>query len=196
MKKEELIESLKQKGFNEKIINAFNKVKREEFMLEELKDYAYEDNAFPIGYGQTISQPYTIAFMLSLLELKDNLKILEIGSGSGYVLCLLNEISKNSKIIGIERIKELAEKSKEKLKIFNNIKIIYGNALKFNLKEKFDRILVSAASDKIEKKFLNMLKKEGILVMPIKNYIVKIKKNKKLEIEKYYGFVFVPLVKE
>ena len=90
--KNSLIEYLKSEKFDKKILNAFSIVKREDFLPEGLRDYAYIDQPLPIGDGVTISQPYTIAFMLSLLELKDNQKILEIGSGSGYVLGLINKI--------------------------------------------------------------------------------------------------------
>ena len=110
-KKEILIQSLKKKGFSEHILKAFSAVERGDFMLNEIKDYAYEDNAFPIGFQQTISQPYTIAAMLELLQLKKNLKVLEIGSGSGYVLSLISNITGGKgKVYGIERIKELADK--------------------------------------------------------------------------------------
>ena len=121
MNKEELIALLRRERFSENILNAFEKVRREDFVPEGLKEKAYENAPLPIGYGAAISQPYTIAFMLDLLELKDNLKILEIGSGSGYVLALMNEISLNSKIYSIERIKELVDSSREVLKGKKNI---------------------------------------------------------------------------
>lgn len=196
MNKDELIKSLKEKGFDEKIIKAFSNVRREDFFLADLKENAYEDNAFPIGYSQTISQPYTIAFMLKLLELGDNQDILEIGSGSGYVLALISNISKNSKIIGIERIKELVENSKEKLKYYQNINIVHANGLDIKSKQKFDRILVSASAEEIPTQFFNMLKKDGILVMPVKQDIIKLEKlGRKNKIKKYPGFVFVQLMK-
>ena len=198
MNKKELILSLKSNGFNEKILNAFNKVKREDFIPNELKEYSYEDNAFPIGNEQTISQPYTIAFMLNLLELKNKQKILEIGSGSGYVLALINEISKNSKVYGIERVHELAEKSRKILDNYKNIKILHGNALDLiNEFGKFDRILVSASSSKMPEKLINHLNENGILAIPIKNSIFQIKKTKnKIFKKESPGFVFVPLIEE
>ena len=114
MNKQQLIQELKKEGFSDKILKAFETIKREDFIPEKFKEYAYENESLPIEEGATISQPYTIAFMLNLLELKDNQKILEIGSGSGYVLALINEISKNSEIYGIERIKGLVESSDRK----------------------------------------------------------------------------------
>ena len=92
MNKTQLLNSLKQKGFSQQILNAFESVKREDFIPQELKSNAYEDIPLPIGKGQTISQPYTIAIMLSLLDLKKSQKVLEIGSGCGYVLALISKI--------------------------------------------------------------------------------------------------------
>ena len=117
MNKQQLLLSLKQKGFSKEILNAFSKIPRENFIPPQLKSKAYEDTALPIGKAQTISQPYTIAMMLSLLKLKPNQKVLEVGSGCGYVLALISEITK-SKVYGIEIIKELAEKSKQNLEMF------------------------------------------------------------------------------
>ena len=194
MDKKQLIESLKE-NFDEKIIKAFSRVKREDFVSKSLKELAYEDIPLPIGQGQTISQPYTIAFMLNLLDLKDNLDILEIGSGSGYVLALINEISKNSKIIGFERIKQLAENSKKVLKKYKNIKIINKNGFKGIPNKKFDRILISASASKIPEHLYSQLNDNGIIVACVQNSIFQIKKNKnKIEIKEFPGFIFVPLV--
>ncbi len=203
MKKKQLIKSLKQQRFSNKIIKAFEKIKREDFISKELKKHTYEDQPLPIGQGQTISQPYTIAFMLNLLELpesnnKNNLKILEIGSGSGYVLALINEISKNSEIYGIERIKQLADKSKKVLKQYKNIKIINADGTK-GLKSQapFNRILISASADKIPQKIISQLSFKGIMVCVVKNSILQIKRElKQTKIKEFPGFVFVPLVNE
>src|SRR3989344_5781941 len=98
MNKSQLINSLKQEGFSKEILNAFDKVPRENFIPDEIREEAYEDIALALENGATISQPYTIAFMLQLLDVKPNQKILEIGSGCGYVLALISELSPNSKI--------------------------------------------------------------------------------------------------
>ncbi len=198
MKKEELIKRLRSRNFPETIIKAFEKVDREKFIPEEYRRRAYEDIPLPIGYEATISQPYTIAFMLNHLKVKDRQKILEVGSGSGYVLALLSELSPNGKIFGIERIKELAESSQEKLKDYNNVKVIYGNGSKGLPEEApLERILVSAASNKIPKKLIEQLDFDGIMVIPIKNSIVVITKTKEgNKIEEYIGFRFVPLIEE
>ncbi len=194
MNKEDLIKILKSDGFSKKTIEAFEKVNREDFTPKEFKEFAYENEPIHLAKESTISQPSTIAFMLDLLELKDNLKILEIGSGSGYVLALINEISKNSKIYGIEIISELVKKSKHILEKNKNIKIIEGNGSK-GLKEyaPFDRILISAEANEIPQ-ILDQLKENGILVVPIENSIWKIKTNPLIK-EEFPGFIFVPLKK-
>lgn len=198
MNKLGLLKHLKEKGFDTKIVAAFRYVKREDFIPKEFKAQAYEDIALPLGYGQTISQPYTIALMLSLLELKDNQTILEIGSGCGYALALTAYLSNFSTIYGIERISELVEKSKYLLRDHKNIKIINADGSK-GLKDKapFDRILVSASGDEIPKELIKQLKKDGILVMPLKGSIIQLKKisETKNTIKEFPGFAFVPLIK-
>lgn len=202
-KKQLLLESLKQKNFSKEILNAFSKVKREKFISEELKDNAYEDAALPTEKGQTISQPYTIAIMLSLLKLKKGQKILEIGSGCGYVLALLSKIvGKKGKVFGIEIINELVESSKKNLSEYKNIEIYNGNG-KIGLSEKapFSRILISAASNKIPERLIPQLENRGILVAPLGSKtgqsLIAFKKTSKgeLEIKKEIpGFIFVPLI--
>ena len=204
MNKPQLMSHLRKQGFSENIVKAFEKVKREEFVLPEHKAYTYEDNPLPIGFGATISQPYTIAFMLDKLELEKNpkLKVLEIGSGSGYVLALLKEITKG-KIYGVEIIKELVDKSKETLKKLNykNIKVINKSGFK-GLPENapYDRILVSAACSNLEtaKNLVSQLKENGIIVASVKWSVFKIKKEKGeiTEVKEFPGFAFVPLVEE
>lgn len=217
MDKQKLIEFLRAEGFNKNVIRAFSKIKREDFISSDFKKHAYNNEPLPIGVGATISQPYTIAFMLELLELKNNLKILdkgikmkilekgikmkilEIGSGSGYVLDLVNEICKDSLIYGIEINKKLVIKSKEILKEKKNIKIVYGDGSEGLTKfGKYDRILISAASDKIPSHLYPQLNKNGILVCPVRNSIFQIKKlnEKDYKIKEFPGFVFVPLRKE
>ncbi len=198
MKKEELIRSLKYRGFSKKILTAFEKVPRENFVPGDLKKYSYEDKPLPIGGGQTISQPYTIAFMLSLLELRNKQKILEVGSGSGYVLALINEISKNSEIYGIERVKKLAERSKKVLEDNKNIIVIHGDGSKgVPDKAPFDRILVSAAASEVPQKLVKQLKVGGVMVSSVRSSIVFLKKyTNENKIKEYPGFRFVPLVEE
>jgi len=197
MNKQTLIRSLKFHKFPKKILHAFEIVPRESFIPEQVKKHAYEDRPLPIGGGQTVSQPYTIAFMLNLLGFRDNMNILEVGSGSGYVLALIDQISKKSKIYGIERIKQLAERSKKVLKR-KNITIICGDGSK-GLKEKapFDRILVSASCQELPQKLVQQLKVGGILVAPVRTTVVYLKKYRnENKIQEFPGFFFVPLIEK
>jgi len=197
MNKTKLLSSLKSHGFSEKIITAFKKVKREDFVPEEYKKYSYDDNPLPIGQSQTISQPYTIAFMLDLLELKkdSNHKVLEIGSGSGYVLALLSEITKG-KIFGVEIVKSLADKSKNTLENNKNITIINKSGFHgFPSRAPYDRILISAACPEIPTHLISQLKNNGIIVASVNWSIIKMVKRKdKIKTQEFPGFVFVPLV--
>lgn len=191
-----LIDSLKRQNCEENIISAFQKVRREDFLPEHLKPYAYEDIALPLEDGSTTSQPSTIAFMLSLLDSKQNQKILEIGSGSGYVLALISEIIKNGKIYGLEINKNLAIKSANILKDDSNISVFHrSGSLGLPDFAPFDRILVSASfrDMRIPYQIAEQLKESGILIAPVKSSIFKIKKiNGKFEEKEYYGFAFVP----
>lgn len=193
MNKQDLLKELKGESFSNKIIKAFSKIKREKFISKELTQYAYLNQPLPIASGATISQPYTIAFMLDLLELDNNQKILEVGSGSGYVLALMNELSRNSQIYGIEIIESLVIKSK---KLLPKISIIQGDGSKgLPKKAPFDRILVSASADKIPEHLFKQLKNNGILVIPVRNSIYQIKKiNNKTHTKEFPGFIFVPLI--
>ena len=217
MQKSELLFSLKKKGFSKKILNAFEKVSREKFVPEKLKPRAYEDTALPIGEEQTISQPYTIATMFSLLDVRKNQKVLEIGSGCGYVLALLSELvgekskseiythssskPNDGKVFGVEIIKELAERSRNNLRSYKNIKVYNKNGADGLDEEKpLDRILISAALEKIPDKLIEQLKEKGILVAPVGNSymqsLVKFQqiKNELIVKEKIPGFIFVRFI--
>ncbi len=205
MEKQDLLNSLREKGFSEKILDAFSKVKREDFIPKNIKAMAYEDTALPIGHGQTISQPYTISVMLSLLDLKRGQKVLEIGSGCGYVLALLSEIvGEQGKVYGLEVVKELAEKSKKNLGKYDNIKVYNRNGSK-GLPEKtpFDSVIISAAMRNIPEEIMSQLKNRGILVAPkgsrFEQEIIAIQRKSSSEFEmikRLPGFVFVPFIGE
>ncbi len=196
-RKNNLIEALRNQGFKENMIKAFEEVEREEFVPDSYRSMAYENIALPIGQGQTISQPSTIAFMLELLNVQNGQKILEVGSGSGYVLALLSAINPKGKIIGTERIEELVNSSKEKLGEYKNIEVFYTpNFIGFEKHSPFDRILVSASAQEIPQELIEQLKTNGVLVLPVLNSIMRVEKTKKgNKVQSYEGFAFVPLVK-
>ena len=127
--KNAMLIDLKNQGIADEIIKAFAKIPREKFVPEHLEHYAYEDIALRLEDGSSLSQPSTIAFILQLLDLKQNQKILEIGSGSGYLLALISEIIKTGKIYGLEINPRLAIKSKERLKNDSNIEIYSRSGL-------------------------------------------------------------------
>ena len=168
MNKTQLIQHLKQQGINSKILEAMEKIDRARFVPAELQSQAYFDEPLPIGFGQTISQPYTVAFMLQALELKSGLKVLEIGTGSGWNAALISYLIKPGKLYTFEIVKPLAKQAKEKLKSYQNIKVISGNALIESKKyAPYDRIILTAAPSQIPEIFKQQLAESGILLAPI-----------------------------
>ena len=185
------------------IIEAFKRIKREDFLPEDKKDLAELNEALPIGFGQTISQPLTVAFMLELLKPEKGDKILDIGSGSGWTAALLSEIvGKNGKVIAIEVVKELKEFGEKNAERYNKEKIvefILGDGAKgFKNKAPYDKILASASitTGSVPKAWKEQLKVGGRIVCPIENSIwLFIKKPKNdFEAKEYPGFIFVPLI--
>jgi len=198
IQKKILLDRLRFAGFPEYILKAFTKINREEFVNKEDIACAWSDIALPLGFNSTISQPYTIAFMLNLLELenKPDFKMLEIGSGSGYVLALINSILQNSQFFGLEINKEVGEKSIQNLKQYSNIKILLQDG-KNGLPEEapFDRILISAACESNPYYLIEQLTDSGVVVSPVFNSIVKIKKiGTEASVQEFPGFSFVPLL--
>ncbi len=196
--KDLLLKKLELEGFPEFIVNAFSKINRNEFVNREDASLAWSDIPLPLGCNSTISQPYTIAFMLNLLELenKANLRVLEIGSGSGYVLALLNSILKDSDFFGIEINQEVGRISIAKLQNHQNIKIFLQNGKNGMPKEgPFDRIIISAACESNPYYLLDQLTDSGIIVSPVLSSIVKIKKTEQESVvQEFPGFRFVPLL--
>ena len=169
--RQKLVDVLISKGITDKdVLNAISKVPRHLFMDSGFLDHAYQDKAFPIAANQTISQPYTVAFQTELLEVNENDKVLEIGTGSGYqtaVLCLLG-----AEVYSVERQLELFKKSSLFLPKIGFVvkRLVFGDGYK-GLKEDapFDRILVTAGAPYVPKELLSQLKIGGRLVIPIGN---------------------------
>ena len=197
-----LIEELSEKGIIDSgVLNAISKIPRHLFMDSGFIDHAYQDKAFPIGSGQTISQPFTVAFQTQLLEIKKGNKILEIGTGSGYQAAVLCEMG--AKVYTIERIRELYRKTSSFLPSINYYpkKMIYGDGYE-GLEEEapFDGIIVTAGASKIPDKLLLQLKVGGRMVVPIGENVQKmvlyIKKSEtNFEIKNFGNFQFVPMLK-
>ncbi len=151
---------------DKKVLDALRKVPRDIFVDESYRDSAYEDRPLPIGSGQTISQPYIVALMTESLELTGNEKVLEIGTGSGYQVAILAEITKE--VYTVEIITSLYEKNKKLLKKYKNIKMSNHNGyLGWKKYAPYDRIIVTAAPDHIPQPFIEQLKDGGIMVIPV-----------------------------
>ncbi|MDX1766079.1 MAG: protein-L-isoaspartate O-methyltransferase [Candidatus Saccharimonadales bacterium] len=181
------------------LIEAFQKVKRLDFLPEDLRANAEADHPLPIGFGQTNSQPYTVAFMLELLELESGQQVLDVGSGSGWTTALLAQaVGKNGSVIGVERVPQLVEFGSQNLDKykFRNAAIIQSLEI-FGWPDEgpYDRILVSAEAVEIPRELIEQLIDGGVMVIPVGNSILKvIKQGKDLKTTEYPGFVFVPLI--
>ena len=197
-----LVEELINKGIKDlSVLDAIANVPRHLFMDSGFIDHAYQDKAFPIGSGQTISQPFTVAFQTELLNVKKGDKILEIGTGSGYQAAVLCELG--AKVFTIERIKELYRKTSVFLPSINYRpkKMIYGDGNIGYVEEcPYDGIIVTAGASEIPEKLFTQLKIGGRLVVPIgaevQKMVLYIKKaENEYEIKDFGDFQFVPLLK-
>ena len=185
---------------DEKVFEAMLQVPREMFMPTEYRDMAYDDAPVPIGFGQTISQPYTVAFMLHLLDLKEGDVLLDIGTGSGYQAAVASLLCK--KVYSVEIIEELAVVAEAKLKElgFENVEVKNGQGEEGWLEYAPFDAMVAAAEIKngAPEKILNQLKVGGRFVAPINGELTRIvkKKSDEYETKKFGAFKFVPFVKE
>ncbi|MCF7888645.1 MAG: methyltransferase domain-containing protein [Victivallales bacterium] len=194
--KKQLISHLERQGFSEEIIKAFSEVPRENYVSHSYIPFAYSDTALPLTDGSTISQPSTIAFMLELLDLTKKCSVLEIGSGCGYVLDLIDSITNGGKIFGVEINETVTDEAVEHLREKNNIEIFCQDG-KNGLPEyaPFDRIIISAACPELPLHLLEQVNDSGIIVASVKDSIFKItKQGNSYSAEEHYGFRFVPLV--
>ncbi len=200
--RKELLQVLKQKGIeDELVLSAINTVPRHLFFDKVFHDnFAYNDVAFPIGAGQTISQPYTVAFQSSLLELKKGMKVLEIGTGSGYQTAILVKLG--CKVFTIERQKELFTKTKPFLEDMGyRAQTFFGDG--FEGREAFapfDRILVTCGAPFVPEKLVAQLANNGRMVIPIgdgkEQIMTLITKDNEGQLHKstYGSFSFVPML--
>ena len=184
---------------DKRVLEAFKKVPREDFIPENLKGEAYGDYPLNIGYGQTISQPTTVMLMTQSLEVKEGNRVLEVGTGSGYQAAILSIlVGKKGKVYTTEIIKELYKFAGKNLKSYKNVKVYNVDGSQGLPRYKpFDRVIVTAAAPKIPDVLIKQLKSNGIILAPIGIYeqdMIKItKKGKKLIKENLGGFVFVQL---
>lgn len=203
MRKKMVEEQLKARGIkDERVLKAMEKVPRHLFVEPNLAKDAYKDHPLPIGHNQTISQPYMVALMTELLQIKGGEKVLEVGTGSGYQAAILAELAQ--KVFTIEKIPPLAQEAKIRLdKLgYSNIIVVVGNGTK-GLEEyaPYDRIIVTAGAPSTPQPLLDQLNDLGIMVIPegsryLQELIVIKKKKDKIIKEKHESCVFVPLVGE
>jgi protein-L-isoaspartate(D-aspartate) O-methyltransferase len=165
----QLVLQLRNKGItDENVLHAINHVPRHFFLDSAFDKIAYEDRAFPIAEGQTISQPYTVAYQTQLLQVHRNDKILEIGTGSAYQATVLAEMG--AKVFTIERQKKLYEQNKDFIfkSKYPQIKFFYGDGFEgLPTYAPFDKVLVTAAAPFIPPKLIDQLKPNGIMVIPV-----------------------------
>jgi len=202
--RKQLVQNIRRKGISDQqVLAALEKVPRHYFFDSSFLEYAYEDKPFSIGAGQTISQPYTVAFQSELLHIRKNDKVLEIGTGSGYQACILAEMG--AKVFTIERQKSLFDKTSKLLPLigYHSIKTFFGDGYKgLAAFAPFDKVIVTAAAPYIPDALLEQLKPDGILVIPVGANDVQTmttitKQAGNTYIKKEYGaFRFVPMLED
>ncbi len=200
--RKKLVQGIQAKGISdERVLAAILEIPRHFFLDSAFDEKAYEDIAFPIGEGQTISQPYTVAYQSQLLEIKPFQKVLEIGTGSAYQAVVLAELG--AQVYTIERQKKLfeANKSFPWLKKYSSIKFFYGDGYQgLPTYAPFDRVIITAAAPEVPAKLIEQLKPGGIMVIPVGAGDVQLMKritkldNGALKEEVFDRFSFVPML--
>jgi len=183
------------------VLRAMDEVPREHFVTRENADVAYADQALPIACGQTISQPFVVAYMTAQLALRPEHRVLEIGTGSGYQAAVLSRLARE--VVSIERYRTLADSARERLAAlgFTNVEVVTGDGLAgVPDKAPFDRIIITAAAEEVPKALVDQLAEGGIMVLPLgphssSQQLVKLtKRGTGLEREDLIGVRFVPLL--
>lgn len=202
--RKQLVEQLREKGISdEAVLAAVNEVPRHVFLDSSFVELAYQDMAFPIGSGQTISQPHTVAFQSQLLQVERGMKVLEIGTGSGYQACVLAAMG--AKVFSIERQRNLYFKTKEILEQLSfRVKTFLGDGYEgLPTYAPFDRVIVTAGAPDVPVALVAQMKTGGVMVIPMDNaegdgqLMLRLTKQPdgSLKREEFGDFKFVPMLK-
>lgn len=197
-------EQIRDRGItDQRVLDALRAVPREEFVRDDLRDEAYADGPLPIGCLQTISQPFTVAFMCAALQLRGDEKVLEIGAGSGYSAAVLSHLARE--VFTIERIPQLAESARRRLARlgYKNVHVVTGDGtLGLPSAAPFDAIVVTAGAHALPPAYVDQLREQGRIVIPIgaDRYCQLMQRFTKrpsgLQVESLGDFAFVPLIGE
>ncbi len=203
--RKQLVELLRTKGItDENVLGAIGEVPRHVFLDSSFVELAYQDKAFPIGSGQTISQPFTVAFQTELLKVESGMKVLEIGTGSGYQACVLAAMG--ARVFTIERQRNLYFKTKAMLEHlpYVRVKSFLGDGYEgLPTYKPFDRVIITAAAPVIPRHLIEQMNVGGIMVIPLndddgngqKMMRITVQADGKLKRESFGDFNFVPLLK-
>lgn len=203
MRKEMVDNQIRSRGIHdEKILEVLQNVSRHKFVPSELRKSAYSDEPLPIGYGQTISQPYIVAFMTEALKIKSTDRILEVGTGSGYQAAVLSKLG--SEVYTMEIVEPLYREVTERLQRlgYHNIYTRHGDGWKgWPEKAPFDKIIITAAADEVPEALVEQLVDEGMMIVPIggqfetQYLVIGVKKGELFETTETIPVRFVPLIR-
>ena len=198
----EFLLTLRRRGIGDQaVLRAMDEVPRAHFVEAAFADRAYADQALPISCGQTISQPYVVAYMTEQLALRPHHRVLEVGTGSGYQAAVLSRLAR--KVVSIERYRTLADQARERLRSlgYDNVEVIVGDGFAgVPARAPFDRIIVTAAAEQVPQTLVDQLADDGIMLLPLgphggPQHIIKLTKSQTgLAREKLIPVRFVPLL--
>jgi protein-L-isoaspartate(D-aspartate) O-methyltransferase len=198
----EFLLTLRRRGIGDQaVLRAMDEVPRERFVEGDFTDIAYADQALPISCGQTISQPYVVAYMTEQLGVHPHHRVLEVGTGSGYQAAVLSRLARE--VVSVERYRTLAEQARERLQAlgYNNVEVVVGDGFAgVPARAPYDRIIVTAAAEQVPQALLDQLADNGVMVLPLgphngAQHIIKLTKSSTgVTRENLIGVRFVPLL--